>query len=77
MTEEDAESRNNMNRVIIIDRMTVVQKLTPKPGWVKTGNDWANLFLGKIDRMVAESDVHQVRLVFDTYKEKLLKASHQ
>ena len=74
MTEEDAESRNNMNRAIIIDGMTVVQQLTPKPVWVKTGNDLATSFLRKIDSMVAESDANQVRLVFDTYKEKSLKA---
>ena len=74
MPDEDAESRNNMNRAIIIDGMTVVQQLTPKPVWVKTGNDLATSFLRKIDSMVAESDANQVHLVFDTYKEKSLKA---
>ena len=47
MTEEDAESINNMNRAIIIDGMTVVQQLTPKPVWVKRATIWRLCFFEK------------------------------
>ena len=75
-TREDTEASvilrsSPTKNIVIIDRMVIVQKLAPKPSWVRTGSDLAKYFLQKIYYLAEHA--HEIRLVFDTYNENSLK----
>ena len=53
--------------IVIIDAMVIVQKIAPKPSWVKTVEDISKIFLEKVDFVSRKAS--EIHLVFDTYEE--------
>ncbi len=68
--KEGTESVTSVERVesiVIIDAMVIVQKIAPKPSWVKTVEDISKIFLDKVD--FSSRKTSEIHLAFDTYKD--------
>ena len=56
---------------VVIDAMHIVNKINPKPAWIKTGDDLAKVFTNHID--IRSQNASTVVIVFDTYRDLALK----
>ena len=56
---------------VVIDAMSFVNKITPKPTWIETGDDLAIEFLRRIDE--CSENAHTVATALDTYRKVSLK----
>ena len=63
---ESVRSDESVESIVIIDAMAIVQKISPKPSWVKTVQDISKIFLDKVDFAARKSS--EIHLVFDAYK---------
>ena len=59
--------------VVVIDAMHIVNKINPKPVWIKTGDDLAKEFTNHID--IRSQNASTVMIVFDTYRDLSLKSA--
>ena len=53
--------------------MHIVNKINPKPAWIKTGDDLAKEFTNHID--IRSQNASRVVIVFDTYCDVCLKSA--
>ena len=58
---------------VVIDAMHIVNKINPKPAWIKTGDDLAKEFRNHID--IRSQNASAVVIVFDTYHDVSLKSA--
>ena len=68
---ESVTSVGGVESIVIIDAMVIVQKIAPKPSWVKTAEDISKIFLDQVD--FASRKASEIHLVFGTYKDGSLK----
>ena len=59
--------------LVVIDTMHIVNKINPKPAWIKIGDDLAKEFTNHIN--IRSQNSSTVVIVFDTYRDLSLKSA--